>query len=117
MDDAMIRFITFLVVIFGLGVYFYWTSRPRVFEPSLKAKRKRQPPAAAPGEFWVQVYDTDSADEARRIQARFHDLGIQCFLYEQGRKDVYGNVMKHYGISVPRRVLEKAQSVLSEITP
>ena len=68
-------------------------------------------------DFWVQVYDTDSSDEARKIQARFNDLGIQCFLYEQGKKDVYGNALKHYGISVPRRAAEKAQSVLAQITP
>lgn len=113
----MIRFLTFLIVIGGLILYFQMTARPkRSAEPALKAKKKGAPPGTRADEFWVQVYDTDSADEARKIQAKFHDLGIQCFLYEQGKKDVYGNVLKHYGISVPRQNSEKAQSILSQIT-
>ncbi len=116
----MIRFITFLVVMGGLMLYFYLTSRPRRFNvgapPAFKAKGKR--PAKGPlfDDFWIQVYDTDSAEEARKIQSRFHDMNIQCFLYEQGKKDVFGNRMKHYGISVPRRNSEKAQEILAQIT-
>lgn len=113
----MIRFLTFLFVIAGLAVYFYLSSRP---QPPLDSapgpKKKRAPKAAADEEFWIQVYDTDSSDEARRIQAKFHDLGIQCFLYEQGKKDVFGNVLKHFGISVPRRLSDRAQSILAQFT-
>ena len=118
MDETMIRFMTFVIVIVGLAVYFYVTSRPKEQskERVLKAKKKQAPKVGSFDEFWVQVYDTDSTDEARKIQAKFRDMGIQCFLYEQGKKDVYGNVLKHYGISVPRVNSDKAQSILAEIT-
>ena len=111
----MVRFVTFLGVMATLVLYFYWTSRTRVYkEPDLRNKLKKQKHAAL-DDFWVQVYDTDSIEEARKIQFKFQDMNIQCFIYEQGKKDVYGNALKHYGISVPRKASEKAQSVLAQI--
>ena len=67
--------------------------------------------------MWSQVYDTDSAEEARQIQQKFQNQSIECLLYEQGKKDVYGNLLKRYGISVPRPSVEKAQALLCESTP
>ena len=117
MEDMLIRFSTFVIVIAGLAAYFYWSSRQdRRWPPTVSVKKMRSQKRPEAEDFWLQVYDTDSAEEARKIQTRFHDLGIQCFLYEQGKKDVYGNVPKHYGISVPRKSSEKAQSVLAQIT-
>lgn len=118
MELEMIRFLTFLIVIAGLILYFYMTTRPRRREEAVfknKPKRASAPKSSPFDDFWVQVYDTDSAEEARKIQAKFHDMNIQCFLYEQGKKDVYGNKLKHYGISVPRRNSEKAQEILAQI--
>lgn len=113
----MIRLLTFLIVIAGLALYFYLTTRPRVHrEPSLKHKIKRAPKGVLSDDFWVQVYDTDSAEEARKIRHKFQDMNIQCFLYEQGKKDVYGNLLKHFGISVPRKTAERAQQILAQIT-
>ena len=116
-EEEMIRFVTFLAVVLGLVVYFYFSSRPhRIEERVPKPSSKRPSKGALFDEFWVQVYDTDSIEEARKIQLKFHDMNIPCFLYEQGKKDVYGNLLKHYGISVPRKSSEKAQSVLAQIS-
>ena len=118
-EEQMIRFLTFLAVVVGLVVYFYLTTRPRAIRETVPKNPPRRPakqPLYDLNDFWIQVYDTDSADEARKIQVKFHDMSIQCFLYEQGKKDVYGNIPKHYGISVPRKSFEKAQSILAQIT-
>ena len=64
---------------------------------------------------WTQVYDTESMEDAKKIQRKFLDAEIPCLVYQQGKKDVYGDRMKHYGISVPREVMEKAQNLLAKI--
>lgn len=117
-EEEMIRFLTFFAVVVGLVMYFYYTTRPRSVRGTGPKNLQRRPSKQALydfNEFWIQVYDTDSADEALKIQVKFHDMNIQCFLYEQGKKDVYGNIPKHYGISVPRKSFEKAQSALAQI--
>lgn len=80
------------------------------------APRSRAKKSAAPEEIWTQVYDTDSLEDAKKIQRKFLDTEIPCLVYQQGKKDVYGDRLKHYGISVPREVMEKAQTLLTRIT-
>ncbi|MBI4367893.1 MAG: hypothetical protein HY588_00705 [Candidatus Omnitrophica bacterium] len=72
----------------------------------LKAKK-------SPREMWVQVYDTDSLAEAQGIQAHLEEEELECFVYEQGRKDIHGNLLKGYGIIVPRTSVPLAQKVVS----
>ena len=108
-------FFTYLFIfLIGYLVVFYWRRRQIELPKEGSGKHKFRPKLEKG--LWVQVYDTDSADEARKIQNKFHDMNIQCFLYEQGKKDVFGSLLKHYGISVPRKSFEKAQSVLAQIT-
>lgn len=117
MDETMTRLLIFLVVIAGLVMLYRFSSRPKVpREKNLKLKPIRKEKTGSKDDFWVQVYDTDSADEAKNIRLKFLDIGLQCFIYEQGKKDVYGNTPKHFGISVPRQHTAKAQSVLAETT-
>src|SRR3989338_2898795 len=71
----------------------------------LKAKK-------SPREMWVQVYDTDSLAEVQGIQAQLEEE-LECFVYEQGRKDIHGNLLKGYGIVVPRTSVPLAQKVVS----
>jgi len=117
-NSEMVRFLTFIIVVVGLAVYYYLTNRPkREFIPKPKQTKKISSGQNMLGDdIWIQVYDTDSKEEAFKIQLKFKDLGIQCFLYEQGKKDVFGNIPKHYGISVPHQHAQKAQSILSEFT-
>lgn len=120
MEDPMVRLVTFFVVLAIIALLFLksWkTAQPAA--PAAAAASKPKPRAkrpAVPEEFWTQVYDTDSAEEARKIQRKFFDSEIPCLVYQQGKKDVYGDKLKHYGISVPKEVMEKAQNLLTKIT-
>lgn len=64
-------------------------------------------------EVWVQTYDTDSLEEAQALQARLQEEEIECFLYEQGRKDVHGNTLKGFGVAVPRTSVALAQKIIA----
>lgn len=64
---------------------------------------------------WVQVYDTDSFDEIKSLQAHLEEEEIECFIYEQGRKDIHGNQLKGYGLAVPRTSVGLAQRVISRM--
>jgi len=68
-----------------------------------------------PMEPWVQVYETASADEGRMIQARLQEEEVECILYEQGKKDIHGNVLPGIGIAVPKSGLTRAQNVISRL--
>lgn len=66
-------------------------------------------------EIWVQVYDTDSLEEVETLQARLEEEELECFIYEQGRKDVHGNLLKGFGIAVPRTSVSHAQKIIARM--
>ncbi len=70
---------------------------------------------AHPGETWVQVYETASADEAQQIQARLQEEGMECIVYQQGKKDIHGNLLKGTGIAVPKASVTRAQKIISRL--
>ncbi len=116
----MQRLLIFFLVATALGTYLKYFARGVAHtQPlNLNIKKKLRPiktKTIGVDELWGQVYDTDSIDDARKVQQNFLELGIQCFVYTQGKKDVYGELLKHFGVSVPQESLEKAQTILSEI--
>ena len=113
MSGPMMRLVVFAIVVLGLYLYFYLVNRPREPREASVKKAKRREKSGI--EFWLQVYDTDAIDEARRIQVKFNDVGIQCVISEQGKKDVFGNTPKHYAVSVPRDSADRAQAILSKL--
>lgn len=64
---------------------------------------------------WVQVYETASSDDARLIQARLQEEEVECLVYEQGKKDIYGNTLKGIGIAVPKSSVPLAQKIISRM--
>lgn len=66
-------------------------------------------------EPWVQVYETASSEDANLIQARLQEEEIECLVYEQGKKDIYGNSLKGIGIAVPKSSVPLAQKVISRM--
>ena len=68
-----------------------------------------------PREVWAQVYETDSIDEARTLQARLQEEEIECVLYEQGKKDIHGNSLKGIGIAVPKTAVPHAQGIINRM--
>lgn len=121
MEDPMVRLATFFIVMTIIGLLFLksWKStRPAAQVPAAQINKPKPRPkrTAVSEEFWMQVYDTDSMEDAKKIQRKFFDSEIPCLVYQQGKKDVYGDKMKHFGVSVPREVTEKAQNLLAKIT-
>ncbi len=66
-------------------------------------------------EAWVQVYETASNEDAQLIQARLQEEEVECLVYEQGKKDIYGNNLKGIGIAVPKSSVPLAQKVISRM--
>jgi len=87
-------------------------NRPEITKEPSSRERFR---AKLPKGIWVQVYDTDSMEDAKRIEARLEEEDLDCILYEQGRKDVHGNSMKGFGIAVSRTSVSRAQNVISRM--
>ena len=83
--------------------------RPKLPKSPFRFKKKNT------GEMWVQVYDTDSLEEVQALQARLEEEELECFIYEQGRKDIHGNPLKGFGIAVPRTSVSHAQKVISRM--
>ncbi len=72
-------------------------------------------PKRSPMEIWVQVYETASMDEARVLQARIQEEDAECILYEQGKKDIYGNAPKGIGLAVPKTAVQLAQNLINRL--
>jgi len=117
----VIRFLIYLLLV-GMVLYFLsaWGKRQALEQggpkpeglpkPSRKFGSKRNP-----RETWVQVYETDSLDEGRVLQARLEEEELECVLYEQGKKDIHGNPLKGIGIAVPKSGAGHAQRVISRM--
>ena len=86
-------------------------SRPKASRPSDWLGRWRK----SGGEPWVQVYDSDSMEEMKKLQAWLEEEEIDCFIYEQGHKDVHGNMLKHFGVSVPKSTVPHAQKIIAKM--
>lgn len=111
---------TFLVYILLLGVVLYLLTRVKrqgdESESSYSPKPSRNfKPKRSPMELWVQVYETAEMGEARSLQARLQEEEVECVLYEQGKKDINGNLMKGLGVAVPKTAMNLAQKIITRI--
>ncbi|OGW84334.1 MAG: hypothetical protein A2Z83_00165 [Omnitrophica bacterium GWA2_52_8] len=68
-----------------------------------------------PREVWIQVYETESREEAQMMQARLQEQEIECVIYEKGKKDIHGNMMNGLGVAVPKPMARQAQGVISRM--
>lgn len=123
----MIRLLTYLLI-FGTVLYFLsvWGKKngsetegaPLLTggakpAKSPKYKFKSKP---SPNDIWVQVFETETLDEARRYQARIQEDDIACIIYEQGRKDIHGNDLSGVGVAVPKSSKGLAQNIISRMS-
>ena len=92
---------TFVVYILIVGTIIYFIAKhgrsvplqaPGALLEGLPKKGLRS--KRDPREIWKQVYETASMEEARLIKARLEEEGLECILYEQGKKDIHGNLLK-----------------------
>ena len=105
--------------ILGCVLYRLWlwgrTQQPASTGTSSES-RARYRSKRNPREIWVQVYETDSADEGRMIQARLQEEEVECVLYEQGKKDIHGNELPGIGVAVPKSPVLRSQNVISRMS-
>lgn len=116
----MTRFLVFLLIV-GATLYFLsWLGRRHPLPPKEETFSANKPsrwfrPKAHPREPWVQVYETESMDEGRALQAQLQEQEVECILYEQGKKDIHGNAPKGVGVAVPKTAMTLAQKVISRL--
>ena len=107
-------------ILFGIVAYalLLWK---RMREGSFSEPNPAAPPSSQrfrtrnAREPWVQVYETASPEEAKLIQARLQEEEAECIVYEQGKKDIYGNTLKGIGIAVPKSQVPLAQKIISRM--
>ena len=112
----MTRFLVYLLV-FGSVLYFlsFWGRRQSGSALPAPRPGKGFRPKRDPAETWVQVYETASMEEGRMLQARLQEEELECVLYEQGKKDIHGHLLKGIGIAVPRTSAPHAQRIISRM--
>lgn len=120
----MIRLLTYLFI-FGIVLYFlsYWNKKNQsegdgviTVSKQGKAAKYRFKAKPSPNEVWVQVYETETLEEARRFQARIQEDDIACIIYEQGKRDLHGNDLLGIGIAVPKTSTGLAQNIISRLS-
>ncbi len=116
----MLRLLIYLFL-FGAIVYLLWTwGRKQQATPPTEASetpksRFKFRGKRNPAEIWVQVYETASLKEARMLQAHLQEEEVECLLYEQGKKDIHGNLLKGVGVAVPKTAVSHAQNIISRL--
>ena len=110
----------FLIYLFLFGSTLYllsWWGRRGLFGAGQEASKPSRGFRAKinPREIWVQVFETDSAEEGRILQARLQEQEVECVLYEQGKKDIHGNSLKGIGVAVPKTVVPHAQNIINRM--
>jgi len=109
----MIRVWTVFILLVALivwGVLFLMKHRKPKSSPITRFAAK-----VSPGEIWTQLYETGSSDEIVVLRKQLVDEKIEHLIYEQGKRDSYGNIPKKYGIVVSRGHLSRGQSILTRI--
>ncbi len=113
-----VRFLIYILIFAGtLYLLSWWGKRKMLYgertEPSKPFRGFRS--KMNPREIWVQVFETESADEGRMLQARLQEQEVECVLYEQGKKDIHGNPLKGIGVAVPKTAVPHAQGIINRM--
>lgn len=115
----MVTFVIYLLIV-GAVVYFI-SRRTRPFSSRDSRALPGESRSKGTGlqessrEIWRQVYETASIDEARSIQTRLEVEGVDCILYEQGKKDIHGDLLKGVGVAVSSTAASRAQAIISKM--
>ncbi len=113
----MIRTVLYgvLLAIVGYALFLWKKVKDNPFSSQSFPKARQNYRTRGTREPWVQVYETASADDASLIQARLQEAEVDCLVYEQGKKDIYGNSLKGIGIIVPKSAVPLAQRIISQL--
>lgn len=109
----MLRLYIYLILVGLAGYFLYRFLRPAAYPGHGKLNSKLRKSSSK--ESWVQVYETASTGEAEQIRCRLQEEGIECVIYQQGKKDIHGNSLPGVGIAVPKSSVTLAQKIISRI--
>ena len=100
-----------LVALIVWGVVYLIKKRRGKTKPQLPRFAAKAPA----GEIWAQLYETDSLDEITILRAQLQGEKLDHLIYEQGKRDSYGNVPKKYGVVMSKGHLSRGQAILARI--
>ncbi len=100
-----------LVALIAWGVFYFIKKRRRITASQLPRFAAKAPA----GEIWAQLYETDSSDEITVLRAQLQGEKLEHLIYEQGKRDSYGNVPKKYGVAISKGHLSRGQAILARI--
>ena len=69
----------------------------------------------SPESVWAQLFETDSWDEIMVLRSQLQDEKLDYLVYEQGKRDSYGNIPKKYGVVMSKGHLSRGQSILARV--
>jgi len=104
-----------LLGIAGYALLLWKKVKENPFSSSSFSKSRQRYRVRNSREPWIQVYETASTEDATLIQARLQEAEVDCLVYEQGKKDIYGNSLKGIGIIVPKSAVPLAQKIISQL--
>lgn len=113
----MIRTVLYgiLLCIVGYALLLWKKVKENPFSSQSFSKARQRYRTRNSREPWIQVYETASTEDATLIQARLQEAEVDCLVYEQGKKDIYGNSLKGIGIIVPKSAVPLAQKIISQL--
>lgn len=111
----MARLMVYLVLLGLAAWYLYRYLKPEHSWGNASSPNVPKVKKPNPGQPWVQVYETASPEEAQQIQMRLQEDGMECIVYQQGKKDIHGNSLKGMGIAVPKTSVTLAQRIISRL--
>lgn len=112
----MVRLLIYFILAGLAALSLYFIMKPLSVNPKNRAgKRDSVPRKVFSSDNWIQVYETASWEEAQMIQLRLKEEGIDCIIYQQGKKDIHGNPLRGFGIACPKTSLAFAQRIISRI--
>ncbi len=100
-----------LVALIVWGVVYLIKKRRGKTTPQLPRFAAKAPA----GEIWAQLYETDSLDEITVLRAQLQGEKLDHMIYEQGKRDSYGNVPKKYGVVMSKGHLSRGQAILARV--
>ena len=111
----MTSLLPLFIVTLTISYLWYWFTNGRFrtavrTTPLFSAGKKKK--KSKPGEMWVQVFETDSREEAQAIQMRLEEENISVTIFEQAKKGISGSTPAGIGIVVPKEQSSYAQHLI-----
>ncbi len=108
----MMRYLFFPALLLAVVYLVAALRRGHAGGPVAPRAKPKLHPSVTRGERWAQVFETARAEEAQALQAHLEENDVAVLVFEQGKKDIHGNVLSGIGLVVPRSKLARAQAIV-----